>query len=653
MRYKLLKPDWGRPLSKGGTPNPEFVKEIIGEDTLEGDFSEELLRVKNEEGYNIYFFPNYPSNLHPEIRYARGEHIDQFDYCFVDMDLKDGVYKTKEEFIQVLKNFQLPPSTVVDSGHGIHAYWKITNLNRDDFVYMQLRLIQQFKTDDSIWTVKQIMRAPGYKNTKNYNNFVDCLILEGFEDKSYVLEELNQVLPIITEDNKKRGTRHLNKMDGLEYAEDLEDIDEDLPEKFIVDKQKNEELKLLFDNPKAYQGDRSSADMKLANLLFNMDYDRSEAYRVLYNTEKSRTRDPGHRQSYAYSTIDKVYTDRPKYYEGSVEDYLKETPELKFGKEVNGPDYMDCQHERWRRGQVLGLVLGTGGGKTTLSMDIIKHILKNNEKGRVIFFSLEMSKDATIRKWLKTSNNDPKLNSRFHVISNEKDGEMRHIGLQEIYWITKDIRKATGDEIIAICIDHMGELSPVVDIKKRPTFNAAADQDGGYSNLRSLGYQNLCSKIKDIAKSLGVFVIMQSQTRREFDRMADLPLDKTAAFGASNFEKMVWWMVTAWQPLARVYNETDLRVTAWQYVKLRDSHIKDKVKLEDPRLLVFDSETESFRIPNEAEAAEFEELKPKADAKRKAAQKNNGEGVQYKISPSSISNLLAKYEERKKQNAKI
>ena len=651
MRFKLLKPEWGRPLLKDGTQvNPSFVSEIKGDDTLEGDFSDEFLMQRNLEGYNIYYFPNYPSELPEGVKYARGEHINQFDYLFVDMDLKEGIYKSKEDFISLLHSLFLQPSIVVDSGHGIHAYWRIRFLTRDDFVSTQLRLIQFLNTDDSIWTVKQVMRAPGYKNTKKYGEFVDCKCLDGFEDLTYDMEQLDSMLPPITEENQKRATRHLNKLDGIEEEDNLEDIDDTIPEKFLQDMVKYKVLKELWENPRSYQGDRSSADMKLANELFDRDYDKSEAFRVLYNTEKARSRDPGQRQTYAYSTVDKVYKDRPKYYEPSLAEDLRNSKiNTSLSPEVLGPGYMDCQNERWRRGQVLGLILGTGVGKTTLSLNIIKHILNNNPKGKFIFFSLEMPKSDIIEKWSKITNNDVKLSNRIHIVSNEtSDGDLRHLGLQEIYWITKDIKKATGEDVLGICIDHMGEVSNTVDIRKKPNFNAGGDQEGGYGPIRSLNYQNLCSKVKDIAKSLNVFVIMQSQTRREFDRSGDVPLDKTAAFGASNFEKMVYWLITAWQPLLRVYDETELRATCWQYVKLRKQNKKDAIKLSDPRVLIFDSDTEIYRPGTEEELAEFELMKPKAELKRKIAEKNTGEGITYKNSPNTvILRALKSYQEKK------
>lgn len=651
MRFKLLKPDWAKRTLDSGETNPGFVKEIPGEKTLEGDFTPEFLQDRNEEGYNIYFFPNFPTNLPSEIKYARGEHIDNFGVIFVDMDLKDGVYKSKDEFINVLKNFPLPPTSVVDSGHGIHAYWEISDLTRNDFVTFQLRLIQLFKTDDSIWTVKQVMRFPGYKNTKKYGEFIDCIYMEGFNpDNIYTLAQIDEYLPDITDDNKTRAIRHLNKMDGLESEVDLDDMDGTIPDRFLKVLNTNQMVRSLWEDPKGYQGDRSSADMKLANELFNLDFDKTEAFRILMNTEKSRSRDPHARQAYAFSTVDKVYSDRPKNGDDlkPLSDYNEAEEAEGMGSLVGGPEWMDCQKEKWRTKQVLGLVLGTGVGKTTLSLKIIEEILKNNPKGRFIFYSLEMTKAEIAHRWRNLTRNNPSLSKRFHVVANEnKSNDIRHLGLQEIVWITRDIKKVTGDQVIGICIDHMGEVSNVVDTQRSPSFNAIGDVGGGHGRYRTLGYPNLCSKVKDIAKTLDVFVIMQSQTRREYDRKGDVPIYKDGAKNTSNFEQMVHWMVSGWQPLMRVHTETELRVTAWQYCKLRNAKTADKVQVNDPRLLNFDMDTGNFRLLTSEEHIEFNKLNAMAEERRLEDEKKKGTGIVYKNSPGQLLRLVELYDQKK------
>ena len=119
MIYRCIAPDW---LSKS---NPQIKK------VLEGEFSEERLTELNTQGYNIYFLPNLPSE-YDSTRPVYGRDIDTFRYVFIDMDLKEGKWASKEAFLNVLNTPQ--PTLVVDSGNGIHAYWEVSDLDASSFL---------------------------------------------------------------------------------------------------------------------------------------------------------------------------------------------------------------------------------------------------------------------------------------------------------------------------------------------------------------------------------------------------------------------------------------------------------------------------------------------------------------------------------------
>ena len=100
MYNRLVKPDWGKKKilkNKVWVDNPNLIREIPGPDTYEGCFDEAFLQDKNNEGYNIYFFPNHPkvSPYSPEVKYLNGTHIYEFNFVFADMDLKEQVYASK------------------------------------------------------------------------------------------------------------------------------------------------------------------------------------------------------------------------------------------------------------------------------------------------------------------------------------------------------------------------------------------------------------------------------------------------------------------------------------------------------------------------------------------------------------------------------
>jgi len=83
--YRLIAPDWA--------VNKNNLKKV-----LEGYFSDAEIAKHNASGYNIYYLPNYPSQYEPGTT-VDGSHIDTFNWCFVDCDLKDGIYDNKDQFL--------------------------------------------------------------------------------------------------------------------------------------------------------------------------------------------------------------------------------------------------------------------------------------------------------------------------------------------------------------------------------------------------------------------------------------------------------------------------------------------------------------------------------------------------------------------------
>ena len=79
---RLLAPDW-------------LINESPGiSRVVEGLFTMEQLKEFNEIGYHIYYLPNHPKTYQGGS--VEGKDIDSFEYVFVDCDLKDGFYKSKE-----------------------------------------------------------------------------------------------------------------------------------------------------------------------------------------------------------------------------------------------------------------------------------------------------------------------------------------------------------------------------------------------------------------------------------------------------------------------------------------------------------------------------------------------------------------------------
>jgi hypothetical protein len=649
--FRLLKPHWGKEfIEQEGkkVKNPDFIRDVKGPNTLEGCFDEKYIQKKNKEGYNIYWFPNHPSkNVYTEEKkYLNGRDINQFQFLFVDMDLKDEVYKNQEEFLEKVVEFPIKPTMVMASGNGVHVYWLVEDLTRDDYVHTQKRLIQHFNTDPSIFTVLQIMRYPGSINTKKEDEYKPTIVVEDLGGGGpYKIKDFKKVLPELDKANLKKAQNHLDKLDG-KITLDFEggfNLDE-IPDEFITLMKKDRRTEELFKAPKEckeFEGDRSKCDSAIANVLYKKDFSKQDAIAVIANSQKALSKG-ANRFDYAVNTVEFVWQNSPPRKEKkpkkeikfkTVGEKLKSGRTTLKGEKVHGPDFFDCLKHGWRTSQVLGLIAGSGVGKTSAALKIFYDMISNNDDDDVfVFFSLEMPEYEVEERWVNLVGENTELADRLFVIGNEDEaGEPRNISLQDIYFYCEDIKKQTGKKIKSVVIDHIGIINNVIDINVEPSFQAEGDTDGGRGSRRALSLPNMCKAMKPLAKMLDTFLIVLTQTTKSKGG-GDTALDKDGAFGSASYEWMMDYIITMWQPLMRVYKDTEIRILAWQYAKIRNKHRDDRVVTHQQCLLSYDMDTGDLRSITGEEHAEFERLLPAANEARKASEKK--ESNSYTRGPS-------------------
>lgn len=631
MFYRLIKPSWAiKTIKKGDTfvPNPDFVKEIpCKPKTIEGCLTEDEVKQLNAIGYNAYWFPNHPAtNVYESgIKYLSGKMIDVFNYVFVDMDSKEGIY-TVDEFIDVLAKFPIKPTMTVKSGHGVHAYWRMANLSREEYIMTQFALLRAFKTDDSVWTVLQLMRVPDSLNTKEVNNFRQTEIVKEVST-GQVYNNIG-VFPKeifnLSDEDKTKAQNHINKLLGIAEVNIIEDVDlTKLPDSFIRLMQQKPIVKRLFEDPVGTHGDRSGADMKLTNILFSSKISKKDAMVVIANTQKAISKG-AYRLDYAASTIDKAYVDRVENKFMTVGQKLKMGVQDKPKEYVRGPFYFDCLIKKWSKKQILGLVGGSGIGKTAVTLNIIRAMIENNFEANddvFVFFSLEMPESEIMERWIELVGENSPLADRLYVIGNEDENDNpRNIGLQEVYEYCTDIKTQTGKEIGCVAIDHIGIIGKHIDTRKKYTFGIESEQGAGWSDIRTLSLASLCTQLKTLAKMLNTFVIPLTQTTKD-KGVGYTPLGKDAAYGVSQYENIVDYMITLWQPLQLIQEMTETRFLGWQYAKIRHMHKDDPIKANSYKLLTYDLTKGDLTLPTEEEYKEFARLLPLALERAKEKEK--------------------------------
>ena len=517
----------------------------------------------------------------------------------------------------------------------------MSDLTALKYVEFQLRLIQEFNTDDSIWTVLQLMRFPGSINTKDPVNQKQTKILSQM-DKVYFCAELDQALPKITEENQKKLTNHFSRMYSDESADLILDPTE-VPERFKKIMEEDPELRDLFQNPDlTWGGDRSKADLSLCNRLYILNFDRDLAFQVIFNTEKSRSRQGNSRYQYAKNIIDKVYDTKTKKSKiaRSINELEDSGSLYDLGAPIKGPEFFDCLGSPWRQRQVLGLVGGTGIGKTSVSLKIIKDCITNNanEDYVYLYFSLEMSAGEIVKRWNRLTNNMQLYKDKLYVVTNEaEDSSIQHLGLQEIFEYTIGTVKKLGKKVGAVVIDHVDAISPVIDLKKPNSFGFVSANP--WQTKINIELKDICAKLKELAKDLNCFMIIQSQTTKAKSGDGDSALGVDAAFGSARFEWFCDFVMTCWQPLMSVYAETPLRLLAWKYAKIREVSEDDLVQRNTIQLLHYNLLTGDLRALNPEEYYKALDLiqmvaerkHAQADKKQVYVQKHNNSPIISKL----------------------
>jgi KaiC/GvpD/RAD55 family RecA-like ATPase len=600
MLVRMILPEWA-------------LKENIGPKVIEGDYTDAEIYSFNSRGYNVYYYPNPPRDYKPGS-YVDGRDISDFTWVFTDFDLKDNQYPDKDSFIAKLGEGP-EPTKIVDSGNGVHAYWKVIGLDAMSYLRLTRRLMRFYKTDEAVGKILQLMRLPATMNTKIRDNVVTSVGLYS-SDAQYTPEELDRFLPPITQEDEEFCQNHYNRTYNKTEA-DLSIVNKEMPAKFGWLIKNNQEAKSLWASS---SDDRSRDDYRLGHIMFANGFTRDEARVVLMNTAKASQRAPAHRYNYSDNIVNKIWvfeeTGDDTLLSSSVRDILQRPNSILKGTPFRCHPRIDNTAHGFRLGQVIGLVGGSGIGKTTFGLNMFRWFIQENPDYHHFFVPLEQPSNEIADRWNTMCGGDTSLNSKVHVISNfDNNGNFRNLSLTEIQdYITK-WKETTGNKVGCVVIDHIGAL------KKKGTDNENQD------------LMSICHAMKAFAVQTDTMLVMQSQTNRQKAGIGDLELDKDAAYGTTTFEWYCDYLITIWQPLKRCHAEEACpTVTAFKFCKIRHKKAKQDVIKEDvPYYMYFDSEKEQLRDMTQDEETSFKYFLPKATNKRKLDKKT--EVLEYQSVP--------------------
>lgn len=595
---RFIAPDW---LMKK-SPSTKRV--------IEGLFSSDEIFDLNAQGYNVYYLPNRPKVYDPG-QIVDGSMIDDFQWVFVDFDLKSKSHPSKDAFIAHTLSMcsDLLPNKIVDSGNGIHVYWKVSDLDAKSYLRLQRRMMRMLNTDEAVCQIFQLMRLPESINTKKEDGFLFCETLSAFnEDRVYTCEEMDKHLPPISPEDERYCEEHYNRTHGINQ-EDFE-VSDTLPAKFGELLQSSKEVKEIW---VGNTDDRSKGDYRLGHLLYAHGFDKKDAINVLVNSAKALTRGPQHRYNYAKNIVDKIWTfEKPEEAPAeqsspTVRDLLSRGEDTVKGTRFPCHKIIDDTLHGFRLGQVLGIVGGSGVGKTTLTLNAFLWFAENNPDYHHFFFSLEQPAGEIASRIRTICQGNETLFDKIHIVSNYKDsGEFQHFSIDSVEDHILKFELETKKKVGAVVVDHIGVL-------------AKSDKNG-----ETDGLIGICRRMKAVAVKANVMLIMLSQAPREKAGIGDLELNKDAAFGTVFFESFLDYLICLWQPLKRAYNQGAPTIMAFKFAKIRHKKQgKDRIQEDVCYQLYFDPDTELLRELTQSEETAARHYLSVATNLRKADRKTD------------------------------
>ncbi len=147
-------------------------------------------------------------NVHPGInpRFRQGgtdNDVNNFVAVYADIDLvKRQLSRTAiERQLDWMSENDAPPSVLLESGNGLHAYWLLDKPYTREAVLPVMRALESCLSGDNIANASRIMRLPGTQNVKDRENPKECRAVSGnwgrfgLDQFGFLLEEYGEDSP--------------------------------------------------------------------------------------------------------------------------------------------------------------------------------------------------------------------------------------------------------------------------------------------------------------------------------------------------------------------------------------------------------------------------------------------------------------------------
>jgi AAA domain/Primase C terminal 2 (PriCT-2) len=189
-------------------------------------FCEKWDRPEHECG--IYY---HTATLKPGAARRITQNCHHFISLFSDVDDANHEF-SRDKARDLLEQAEYPPTLIVDSGHGLQAYWLLTEPCTDaDRIEKARKAIQNITASDNVADAARVMRLVGSHNSKQGNGeWLEVAIVRRNPECRYRLEDLEHwfkrapnIIPRKPEENPEAKPKHNGA--ARRFYDDVSDLD--------------------------------------------------------------------------------------------------------------------------------------------------------------------------------------------------------------------------------------------------------------------------------------------------------------------------------------------------------------------------------------------------------------------------------------------
>ena len=210
---------------------------------------------------------------------GKEEDVAQVGSLWVDLDCNDVNERT--DALKKLGRFPVPPSIIVSSGNGLHAYWllKPYSINSKDGkrrVKGYLKGLALALGADRAFDLSRVLRVPGTRNLKDPHNPLPVAILESHQARRYDLTDFEEY-----------------KVDVEDARAELDVVLDTIPDRFWRILEDDAKLKATWEGKRSDLKDktRSGYDMALAHQLMPYEFRDGEVAAILRASPSGKGKD--------------------------------------------------------------------------------------------------------------------------------------------------------------------------------------------------------------------------------------------------------------------------------------------------------------------------------------------------------------------------